>query len=97
MARPLIVASGDLCQREWTTVRISHRARLATGHPLRLTSNNPPTTAARIMLALSASTRITSSGMPNSSCAMLPVSIAAIAAVANAMTRKATLNVSHRA
>jgi hypothetical protein len=41
--------------------------------------------------ALSASLRIVSSGMPNSSCATLPVIIAAIPAAANAMMRKATL------
>jgi hypothetical protein len=41
--------------------------------------------------AASASLRIVSNGMPNSSCAMLPVIIAAIAAVASAMMRKTTL------
>jgi hypothetical protein len=66
------------------------------GYPLRLIRNNPPTTAARTMLALSASTRITSNGTPNSSRAMLPVSIAAPAAVANTMTRTATLTMSLR-
>ena len=75
---------------------VPQRAGLATGHPLRLISNNPPTTAARIALPLSASMRITSNGMLNSSCAMLPVSIAAIAAVVSAMTRKATLTMSFR-
>jgi hypothetical protein len=41
--------------------------------------------------ALSASLRIVSSGMPNPSCATLPVIIAAIPAAANAMTKKTTL------
>ena len=41
--------------------------------------------------ALSASVRIVSRGIPKSSCATLPVIIAAIAAVAKAMMRKAAL------
>jgi hypothetical protein len=41
--------------------------------------------------ALSASVRIASRGIPKSSCATLPVSIAAVAAVAKAMMRTAAL------
>jgi hypothetical protein len=41
--------------------------------------------------ALSASLRIVSRGIPKSSCATLPVIIAAIAAVAKAMMTKAAL------
>jgi hypothetical protein len=47
-----------------------------------------------IPAALSASVRIVSRGIPNSSCATLPVIIAAIAALAKAMMTKTALPMS---
>jgi hypothetical protein len=57
----------------------------------RLSKDTQAIAAKTTPAALSASVRIVSRGMPNSSCATLPVIIAAIAAVAKAMMRKATL------
>ena len=69
--------------------------RELSGHPsvyLFLASNDPQAMAAKISAAAaSASVRIVPRGIPNSSCATLPVIIAASAAVAKAMMRKATL------
>jgi hypothetical protein len=57
--------------------------------------SEPHATAAKIKPApLSASLRIASREMPKSSCATLPVSIAAIAAVVTAMVRSAALPMS---
>jgi hypothetical protein len=71
-----------------------HRLTAERPYFFRLKSD-PHATAAKIKPApLSASMRIASNGMPKSSCATLPVSIAAIAAVVTAMMRKATLPMS---
>ena len=58
-------------------------------------SNDPHATAAKMNpAALRASKRIASRGIPNSSCATLPVIIAANAAVAKAILRRAALPIS---
>ena len=94
------IAALSKCAGTAGTLQVSVGARACADAPhlyfFRLSKDQQATAAKMSPAALSASVRIMSRGMPRSSCATLPVIIAAIVAVAKAMIRTAALPMSRR-